>query len=72
MIIYILLNHSDQNVDETAAGPAEMAEDVANVISFLTSKPARSITVRLLRHYAFLALDIRSNEILFALDYVTN
>ncbi|KAG6895470.1 hypothetical protein C0992_001101 [Termitomyces sp. T32_za158] len=61
-----------KNVDETAVGPAEMAEDVANVISFLTSKSARSISVRLLRHCAPLALDIRSNEILFPLDYVPN
>ncbi|KAG6893975.1 hypothetical protein C0992_007986, partial [Termitomyces sp. T32_za158] len=33
-----------KNVDETAAGPAEMAEDVANVVSFLASKSARSIS----------------------------
>ncbi|KAG6895837.1 hypothetical protein C0992_012194 [Termitomyces sp. T32_za158] len=33
-----------KNVDETPAGPAEMAEDVANVVSFLSSKSARSIT----------------------------
>ncbi|KAG6895836.1 hypothetical protein C0992_012193 [Termitomyces sp. T32_za158] len=84
-----------KTVDETPAGPAEMAEDVANVISFLMSKSARSITgtVHSLisscnflfmcmpfaqvifsasRHCAPLALDIRSNEILFALDYVPN
>ncbi|KAG6894313.1 hypothetical protein C0992_006624 [Termitomyces sp. T32_za158] len=33
-----------KNVDETADGPGEIVEDVADIVSFLTSKSARSIS----------------------------
>ncbi|KAG6873330.1 hypothetical protein C0992_008839 [Termitomyces sp. T32_za158] len=84
-----------KNVDETAVGPVEVVEDVANVISFLTSKSARSISgtvhsLILSCNFLFMCMPFkqvifsasealcssrvgyRSNEILFALDYVPN